>query len=86
MKLWVDAKREPDVDWVWTRTVRGAVAMLAGGNVERISFAPDQRDLVSEVVDWMIAAEIHPDRREVHPRHGGVKNPRGMLKIRKVAS
>lgn len=85
IKLWIDEKREPDVDWVWTRTVAGTIAMLKGGCVDRISFAPDQRDLVSDVVDWMIDHEVHPARREIHPRSAKAKNPR-MLKIRKQAS
>lgn len=74
------------MDWVWTRTAGGAIAMLKGGNVERISFAPDQRKLVTDVVDWMIAHEIHPHRREIHPRNAKVKNRRPMLVSRRVAS
>ena len=86
MKLWVDAKREPEVDWVWCRTEASAIAMLRGGNVERISFSPDQRKLVAAVVDWMIENEIHPERREVHNRGDGVKHPRGLLKLNRVAA
>lgn len=76
MKLWLDAHRQPEVDWVWARTARCAIVMLRGGCVERISFAPDQRELVSPVVDWMINNEVHPGSREVHARDGGARNPR----------
>ena len=37
-----------------------------------------------DVVNPMIAAEVHPDRREVHAVSGGARKPRAMLKIRKV--
>ena len=80
MKLWLDARREPDVDWVWATTSALAVTLLAGGCVERISFAPDQRRLVTPVVDWMIAHNVHP-RRGVHRRDGGVRYPRGLLQV-----
>jgi hypothetical protein len=72
MKLWIDAHREPEVDWVWSRALPSAIAFLRGGCVERISFAPDQRDLVGPVVDWMIENEVHPQRRGVHNRKSGV--------------
>lgn len=72
MRLWLDAHREPDVRWVWSKTVGGAITMLAGGCVEKISFAPDQRDLVAPVVDWMIENEVHP-ARTVHTHTAGVK-------------
>ena len=80
MKLWVDAKREPEVDWVWAKTSHCAIAMLKGGCVERISFAPDQRKLISPVVDWMMGNDVHP-RRQVHKRTDGVCYPRGMLRV-----
>lgn len=86
MKLWLDSRREPEVDWVWAKTAHCAVVFLRGGNVERISFAPDQRELVSEVVDWMIDHEVHPARRSVHRHDGGVKYPRGFLKLRRAVS
>lgn len=86
MKLWVDGKREPEVDWVWARTAHCAIVMLRGGNVERISFSPDQRKLVGEVVDWMIENNVHPAKREVHSRNDGVKHPRGFLKLNRVAA
>ncbi len=86
MKLWVDAKREPDPDWVWAKTDHCAIVMLKGGNVDRVSFAPDQRKLVAPVVDWMIENNVHPARRDVHKRSDGVKFPRGFLKINRVAA
>ena len=81
MKLWLDAKREPDPDWVWCKAECSAIAMLKGGCVDHISFAPDQRKLVSAVTDWMIVNDVHPRRREVHRRNDGVKVPRAMLQI-----
>lgn len=86
MKLWLDDTREPEVCWVWARTARCAITLLRGGNVEHISFAPDRRGLVSEVVDWMIENEVHPERRTVHRRDGGAKKPRAFLQIRRQAS
>lgn len=74
MKLWLDAKREPSVDWVWAKTPELAIILLKGGNVERISFAPDQRRIVRPVVKWMIANDVHPTRR-THKRTDGVKRP-----------
>jgi hypothetical protein len=84
MKLWLDSDREPEVDWVWSRAAVSAIAFLRGGCVERISFAPDQRELVSTVVDWMIENEVHPDRREVHDSRSGARRPRQLQA--KVAS
>lgn len=80
MKLWLDAKREPDVDWVWSKTAHGAIVMLRGGCVEKISFAPDQREMINEVLDWMIENESRADRT-IHPRNGGVKYSRGLVKV-----
>lgn len=71
MKLWLDEKREPSVDWVWARTAHCAITMLRGGCVERISFAPDQRSVVKPVVEWMIANDVHPGR-QTHKRTDGV--------------
>lgn len=85
MKLWVDAKREPEPQWVWAKTAHCAIVMLRGGNVERISFAPDQRKIVAPVVDWMIENNVHPSRT-THKRSDGVKFPRGMLQITRVAA
>ena len=85
MKLWLDAKREPEVDWVWAKTAHCAIVMLRGGCVDKISFAPDQRRMINEVLDWMIEHESRADRA-VHARTDGVKNPRGLLKLRRAAS
>lgn len=85
MKLWVDAKREPEVCWVWAKTSHCAITMLRGGCVEKISLAPDQRKLVAPVVDWMIDNDVHPDR-QTHKRTEGVKYPRGLLKLDRVAA
>lgn len=85
MKLWLDAKREPEVDWVWAKTSHLAIVLLRGGNVEKISFAPDQRKLVAPVVDWMIEHDVHPER-QTHKRDGGVRHPRGLLKLNRVAA
>lgn len=83
MKVWLDAHREPEVDWVWSRTVQGAIIMLRGGCVERISFAPDQRrDLINPVVDWMIE-HGSAARRSVHRPDGGVRRPRGFLQLKR---
>lgn len=80
MRMWLDAEREPEVCWVWARTAHCAIVMLRGGCVDTISFAPDQRDLVAPVVDWMIENEVHPDRRVVHARDAGVR--RGLIRVR----
>lgn len=79
MKLWVDADRPPDVDWVWSKTTQGAITMLKGGCVERISFAPDQPDLVEPVLDWMISNESEA-KRAVHPRSARAKNFHKLLR------
>lgn len=84
MKLWVDAKREPEVCWVWARTAHCAIVMLGGGCVEKISLAPDQRRLVGPVVEWMIDNDVHPDR-QTHKRTDGVRKPRGMLRLDRAA-
>lgn len=80
MKLWLDAKREPDVDWVWARTAHCAIVLLGGGCVDKISLAPDQRSMVNEVLDWMIAhqSDAHPT---THKTSDGVRYPRGLLKF-----
>lgn len=81
----MDAKRQPDVDWVWAKTAHCAIVMLRGGCVEKISFAPDQRRVVSPVVDWMIDNDVHPDRT-VHDRTAGVKpQPRLPRRFRSLA-
>lgn len=80
MKLWVDPKREPDVRWVWAKTAHCAITLLKGGCVDLISFAPDQNKVVNEVVDWMIANDVHP-KRATHQRSDGVREPRGFLQI-----
>ena len=82
MKLWLDAKREPEVDWVWSRTAQGAITMLRGGCVEKISFAPDQSKMINEVLDWMIENESRA-ARSIHPLKGGVLHPRGFLRLNK---
>ena len=79
MKLFLDKKRQPDVDWVWSKTVGGAIAMLKGGCVEKISFAPDQPDLVAPVVDWMIENES-TSKRAVHPTGARAKKYRKLLR------
>ena len=78
MKLWVDAKRGPEVDWVWVKMPVSAIAMLRGGNVESVSFAPDQSKLVGEVVDWMVE-NGSTATRTIHRSTAGVKYPRGLL-------
>ena len=65
MKLWIDENRQPDVDWVWSKTSHGAITMLRGGCVEKVSFAPDQPGLVEPVLDWMIGNDS-PARTAVH--------------------
>ena len=85
MKLWLDAKREPDVEWVWAKTAHCAITMLRGGCVERISFAPDQRRIVAEVVEWMIANDVHPGRR-THKRGDGTRFKRPPLQCRAVGA
>lgn len=85
MNLWLDDKREPDPRWVWAKTSHCAIVMLTGGNVDKISFAPDQLELVAPVVDWMLANNVHPSRA-IHPRSGGVKSSRGLLVCRAVAA
>lgn len=81
MKLWLDAKREPEVDWVWAKTAHCAIVMLQGGCVEKISFAPDQRKTINQVLDWMIEHESRADRA-IHLRTDGAKKPRKLLKLR----
>jgi hypothetical protein len=78
MKLWLDVDRQPDVDWVWSRTAHGAITMLKGGCVEKISFAPDQPHLVDPVVDWMIREGV-PARRAVHKASARAKKHRSLL-------
>lgn len=80
MKLWLDHQREPDVDWVWSRTVEGAITMLRGGCVEKISFAPDQKVLVAPVVEWMMENDSTA-RCATHSRTGGARQPREVLKV-----
>lgn len=72
MKLWLDELREPEVSWVWSRTAQGAIRMLSGGCVERISFAPDQYPLIRPVVDWMIE-NLHDADRSMHAEDAGLK-------------
>jgi hypothetical protein len=85
MKLWLDEHREPEVRWVWARTSHLAILLLRGGNVEKISFAPDQRNIVAPVVDWMIENGVHPVRR-IHGANDGVRFPRGFLTTLKSLS
>jgi hypothetical protein len=80
MRLWLDAHREPEVSWVWAKTARCAIALLRGGCVEKISFAPDQHPLVVEVLDWMIEHGARADRA-VHKHGAGVRFPRGLLRV-----
>jgi hypothetical protein len=75
MKLWLDAHREPDVDWVWAKTAHCAIVLLGGGCVERISLAPDQPTVTSPVTDWMIDTES-PSRCSTHTTKCGVKKSR----------
>lgn len=79
MKIWLDTKRQPDVDWVWSKTPAGAITMLAGGCVEKISFAPDQPNLVGPVVDWMIEQDS-PARTAVHSPTAKAKKPRKLFR------
>ena len=79
MKLWLDANREPEVQWVWAKTAHCAMTLLKGGCVDQISLAPDQSELTAEVTDWMIASD-HPPRSTVHPVDGGVKKSK-LLRI-----
>jgi len=79
MKVWLDAKLEPEVQWVWAKTAHCALTLLKGGCVERISLAPDQSELTAEVTDWMIASDS-PAHCTVHPVDGGVKVSR-LLRI-----
>lgn len=79
MKLWLDAAREPEVDWVWAKTAHCAITMLTGGCVEKISLAPDQSAITTEVTDWMIAHESSA-RSTIHDTTGGVTKSR-LLKI-----
>lgn len=81
MKLWLDAAREPDVDWVWAKTAHCAIVLLRGGCVEQISFAPDQRLMVNEVVNWMIAHDNQADP-VIHKRTDGVRYSRGLLSVK----
>lgn len=80
MKLWLDAHREPDVDWVWAKTAHCAIVMLRGGCVDKISLAPDQRPMINEVLDWMIANDARA-LRTVHKTGDGVRYPRGLLRV-----
>jgi hypothetical protein len=80
MKIWLDADRQPDVDWVWPKTVGCAIVLLSGGCVEKISFAPDQPDLVEPVVDWMIRHDS-PARRAVHKPTAQARKPRHLLVV-----
>lgn len=81
MRVWLDADREPDVSWVWARTAHTAVTLLRGGNVERISFAPDQQKMVDVVLDWMIDNDS-PAGRAVHKHDDGVRFPRGLVWVK----
>lgn len=83
MKLWVDAKREPEVDWVWAKLATTAITMLRGGCVEQVSFAPDQSKMVAEVKAWMLANGVNPPHG-AHRRGDGVRFARGMLQCRAV--
>ena len=80
MRLWLDADREPEVNWVWAKTAHCAIVMLRGGCVEKVSFAPDQHPMVEEVLDWMIENESRADRA-VHKHNAGVRFPRGLLRV-----
>lgn len=80
MRLWLDTHREPEVCWVWSKTAAGAITLLAGGCVDRISFAPDQHAMVAEVLDWMIENGSRSDRAVHHPT-AGVRYPRGLLQV-----
>jgi len=80
MKLWLDAKRVPDYDWVWATTPACAIVLLRGGCVDKISFAPDQKKIVSPVVEWMIKNDIHPER-QVHRRTEGKRKPPSLVRL-----
>jgi hypothetical protein len=80
MKVWLDSRRQPDVDWVWSQTSTGAVILLRGGCVEKISFAPDQPDLVEPVVDWMIENGVTTGRA-THKTTARAKKHRKLLQI-----
>lgn len=62
MKLFLDSHREPEPTWVWAKTAHCAITFLRGGNVDLISFAPDQAKTVEEVTTWMIENCVHPQR------------------------
>lgn len=78
MKLWVDSRRQPTVDWVWSQTAGGAIALLGGGCVERISLPPE-RGLRSEICSW-IEESGHQIEIEVHDRRTPVRLP--LIKVR----
>lgn len=80
MKVWLDSRRQPDVDWVWSKTSHGAIVMLSGGCVEKISFAPDQPHLVEPVVDWMIENDS-TSRRAMHKTGARAKKHRNLIRI-----
>lgn len=71
MKVWVDNRRVPPPDWVWSWTPGGALAMLRTGLVECISLPPDQQQTSFEVVDWM-ADHCWPSSVLMHSRSSGI--------------
>jgi hypothetical protein len=86
MKLWVDAERQPEPDWVWAKMPCSAIVFLQSGLVEQISFAPDQRKLVGDVVEWMISHNVHPRVHEIHKRSSGVLTRMLISKVAEIAS
>lgn len=85
MKLFLDEHRQPDVDWVWSRTSGGALTLLSGGCVEVISLAPDQPDLVDPVMDWVLANKSAIPW-EMHSETFRAKNRRPLMGSRRVPS
>jgi hypothetical protein len=75
VKLWLDAHREPELDWVWAKTAHCALVLLGGGCVEKISLAPDQPSVTGPVTDWMINTGS-PSRCTTHTTGCGVKKSR----------
>ena len=80
MKLWLDASREPEVDWVWAKTAHTAIVLLRGGCVDKISFPPDQHDTVAPVLDWMMRNASRA-KTGMHKHGDGVRYPRGLLRV-----
>ncbi len=62
-KLWVDDEREAPLDWMWAKTIDGAIALLERSRVEHLSLdysliKTDGRT-TDEIMYWL---QDHPDR------------------------